>query len=221
MSHKFFKKYIPEWHEVLWLVHEHWVRIIDKIFLYMIWFVFIPTFLYYFSENIRWFIPFYIFEIYLFIIYAKIVYEIFNRYNDVWIITNEWISDLDWALFKTNVQNVGYSNIEWIEVDQNSIWDKILNKWDITIHLVWDDKLVIKDAIIPYKAINKIEEISKEKMSWWDEERDKFDVFIDTLSWFLEKQLSNKWVKEEDFKEKEEVIFKAMEEWWTVDLRGK
>lgn len=219
MNKKFFKKHIPEGQEILWLVHQHRIRIIWKLFLYLIWFVFIPSFLYYFSWTLKELIPFYILEIYLILTYIKIIYEIFNWYNDVWIITDEWITDLDRSLLKTNIKTIAYENVEWIEIDQNSIWDKILNKWDLKILLIWEWEIVLKDAIIPYKALNQIEKISKEKADSGEEEVDKLDVFMDTLSWFLWNYLWEKWIDKEKLKKKEEIIFKAMEEWWTVDLR--
>jgi hypothetical protein len=52
------------------------------------------------------------FEIYLIIIFLKLVYDIFNWYNDVWIITETGVVDLEWALFKTTTNSVNYENIE-------------------------------------------------------------------------------------------------------------
>lgn len=223
MAKSFFQKYLSEWQEIKWIIHQHWVRIIDKIFFYLIWLVFIPVFLYYFSDSISYLIPLYIFEIYLFLVYAKIIYELFNRYNDVRIITNESIADLDWALFKTNIKTVNYQNIEWIEIDQNWIWDKILNKWDIIIHKVWEDSFILKDARIPYKAIDEIEKISKEVKENQEDnwEKEKFDLILDALSWVLDDYLDRKWIEKKSDTKKEEKINKALERWWTLDLRGE
>jgi hypothetical protein len=51
-------------------------------------------------------------EIYLFIIYIKIIYDIFDWYNDVWIITDSGVVDLDWSIFKTKMSTIDFDNIE-------------------------------------------------------------------------------------------------------------
>ncbi len=57
-------------------------------------------------------IPFFVFEIYLLLIFSKLIYDIFNWYNDVWIITDSGVVDLDWALFSTDMTTVKFENIE-------------------------------------------------------------------------------------------------------------
>ena len=123
---KFFKRYVPEWQEIKWVIHEHWIKIVKFLFVWILLFTVIPSFLYYNSEWLQKLIPFYILEIFLISVFIKIIYEIFNWYNDVWIITNSWVVDLDWALFNTDMKTVKYDNIEWIEVEQIWIWDTIL-----------------------------------------------------------------------------------------------
>ena len=88
----------------------------------------IPSFLYYTSPRIQDFIPIIVLEIILFLVFVKIVYELFNWYNDVWIITNEAVYSLEWSLLKTNVESVHHGNIEGIEVARNRIWDTVFNK---------------------------------------------------------------------------------------------
>jgi len=86
--------------------------ILDKLILWLSFGAIIPSFLYYQSDAFKELVPFFFLEIYLIIAFIKIVYEIFNWYNDVWIITNESVIDLDWALFKTDAKSVKYENIE-------------------------------------------------------------------------------------------------------------
>ena len=156
--------------------------------------------------------------------FIKIVYDVFDWYNDVWIITNDWVIDLYWKIFKTITTSVSYENIEWIEVDQNWIWDKILRKWDIIIHKIWDDVFELQDCVNPYHAVDTIEQISTEKEEY--EEDNKFDMVMETLSWVVEDYLERKWMAKsessksryESIKEKE-VIEKAKNKKWTIDLR--
>lgn len=122
----FFNKFIPEWNEVKFIVHEHMIVILNRLIVLIVLFVLIPSFLYYQSAWIQNNIPFYIFEIYLFIVYIKIIYDIFNWYNDAWIITESNVIDLKWALFHIKVNSVNFENIEWIEVDQAWIIDTLL-----------------------------------------------------------------------------------------------
>jgi len=200
---KFFNKYISEWLSVKWIIHEHWIKIVDNIFLWMGLFVFVPTFLMYNSVFFQENISFIYFEIYLFIIFLKLIYDIFDWYNDVWIITEEWVVDLDWSLLKVNSVSVKYESIEWIWVEQDWIWDKILNKWDVVIHKVWSDEFRLVDAKVPYVALNEIERISwelkqAEEVKKSQEEKTKFELIMDALWWVVNEYLDEKWVSWEE-----------------------
>jgi len=191
---RFFIKYVPKWEKLKWVIHQHWLWITNLLFLWLSMWVFVPSFLYYLSPRIHDSIPFYYLEGFLYIVFIKIIYEIFNWYNDVWIITDEGVVELEWALFSTNMKTVKYENIEWVEVEQYWIWDTIFNKWDIVIHKIWDDSFRLYNAIIPYDAVNTIEKFSKEK--WVVEENydeDKFDIIMEALSWVVENYLDKKW----------------------------
>ncbi len=195
----FFKKYIPEGQEVKWIIHEHWIKIVDNILLRLGLFVFVPSFLIYNSLYFQELINFAYFEIYLVIIYLKLIYDIFNWYNDVWIITESWVVDLQWALFKTTTNSVNYENIEWIWVEQWWIWDKILNKWDIILNKIWDDEFRLVDAKLPYDALNEIEAISNQikaeaEAEKEDFERTRFDLVMEALGWVVDNYLDEKWL---------------------------
>jgi len=199
----FFKKYISEWQEVRWIIHEHWIKIVDNFLLRIGLFTLVPSFLLYNSLYLQWIVNFMYFEIYLIIIYLKLVYDIFNWYNDVWIITDDWVIELNWALFKTSTSSVRYENIEWIWVEQWWIWDKILNKWDIIINKIWDDEFRLVDAKVPYEALNEIERISNEIKNASLEEKEeadrtKFELIIEALWWVVDNYLEEKWVNWND-----------------------
>ena len=227
---KFFEKYVPEWQEIQAIIHEHWFRIIDSLILNLGLLVFIPSFLFYYSTTIQENIPFMYYEIYLFLIYIKIIYDIFDWYNDVWIITDKWVIDLNWALFKTNMKTVNYENIEWVEVEQNWVLDTLLNKWDVVVHKIWDDEFRIIDASNPYLAVDIIEEKSRD-FKHPEEEVDKFDLVMDTLAWVVQQYMQNKkpnqipcnrnYTKDEYYDEEiiEDKIEKIKTKDWTIDLR--
>jgi hypothetical protein len=206
-DYKFFEKYTPEWQEIQHIVHQHWINIIWKVFFWMFLFVLIPVFIYYFSYRAKDLIPFMYFEIYLFIVYIKIIYDIFDWYNDVWIITDSWVVDLDWSLFKTNMSTIDFDNMEWMEVEQNSFVDKILKKWDLIIHKIWDDSFVLPDCLSPYDALNKVEHIKHHHYEEEDNpETDRFDMVMDTLWGVVENYLKREFpVDDADVRKKENI----------------
>lgn len=217
---KFFKKYIPEDQNVKWIIHIHWIDIIWKIFLWLTSWALIPSFLYYYSERIRDFIPFYFLEILLIIIYIKIIYDIFDWYNDVWIITKQWITELERSLFKVKTNSVSFNSIEWLEVEQDWIIDKILKKWNLYIHKIWEESFKLLNCTNPQTAVNTIEEINNEvEIEENDIEDDKFDTIMDALWWVVENYLDKKTQKTEKQEILEGAISKIQEKKWTIDLR--
>jgi len=216
MSYKeaFFEKYIPEWQEIKGIIHEHIIVILDKVILWIIFGAFIPSFLYYNSYKLQELIPFYFLEWILIITFVKIFYDIFNWYNDVWIITDDGIYDLDWSLLKTNIESVRYENIEGIEIDKHRIWDTIFNKWDIVIHKFGDETLVIENAFSPYKAVDEIEAFIHGEP---DEKEDRFELIMNTLGGVVEEYLDKKWVKD-PYKERPQPEEPEIDE-YTIDLR--
>ena len=188
---KFFKKYVPEWQEMKDIIHSHPLNIIWLLFIWTFLWAFLPSFMYYFSEWIRNIIPFYFMEAYLYIIYIKIIYNIFDRYNDVWIITDRWVTELDWKLLKIKMQTLEYEDIEWMEVIESWPLDKILKKWSLIIHKIWDESFSMNNAISPYKWLDIIEKLKNETNNDEYEER-KLELIMNTLSWVMEEYLDKK-----------------------------
>ncbi len=216
---RFFQKYTPEWQDIRGIVHQHPIDVLWRVFLWLWLGALLPSFLYYYSISIKDLIPFYLLEWFLIIIYIKIIYDIFDWYNDVWIITNDWVIDLDRSIFKAKMQTISYDNIEWLEVEENWIIDKVLKKWDLIIHKIWADAFVIYDAVQPYKALNLIErvkhEIDEEGLMW----QDKFDVIMDALWWVVENYLDNKWMTNKKIDDEDELIEQYQDNEDTIDLR--
>ena len=217
---KFFKKYIPEWQEMLHIVHTHWINIAGTIILWLFLAVFLPSFFYFESYRLKDLIPFFAFEMYLIIVYIKIIYDIFDWYNDVWIITNGSVIDLDWSIFKTTMSSIDFWNIEGMEVDENSFIDKILKKWDLIIHKIWDDSFVLPDCISPYKALNEVENIRNQiEVPEDDGELDRFDMIMDTLGWVVENYLHHNHPIDDTKIKEEENIEKYSQSKNSIDLR--
>lgn len=222
----FFKKYIPEGQEMIHIIHIHPIVILGNLIVIFSLFIVLPIFLYYFSPTLQKQIPFFYLEIYLIFTFLKVIYDIFNWYTDVWILTNTSIVALDWSFLKTKTDSISYSNIEGMWVDEDGIVDKILKKWWLVIHKFWEEEFILEDAINPYNVIDLIdslntkEEKKEEKTNITDE---RFNQLLDAISWAVWDHVYTKSSygipKFENEDIKNEVIKKAESEDWTIDLR--
>jgi len=228
----FFQKYLIEWDKLLLVIHKHIIVILDKYLMWLIFGVLIPSFLYYYSlafQNI----PFYILEIWFLFVFWKMVYDIFDWYNDVWIVTETWIISLDWRLFNTDVVSVKFENIEWMQVEQYWIIDTLLKKWDLVIHKIWEDSFYLEDVANPFWILDRIWEVKKEEeqeILWyenWEYKDTRFEILVKALNWIVWEYLQKKWLPldsnledlEYEKKYKEEFLKKVELEEGTLDLR--
>ncbi len=224
----FFAKYVPKESKVIDIAHKHIIVIIDKILINYIFWVILPTFIYYNSLSIQSFIPFFVLEIFILCIYFKNIYDIFNWYNDVWVITNDGVIELQWSLFSSTSVSVKYQSIEWLEIIQDWIIDTILWKWDIIIHKIWwKNNFLLPSASKAYDKLEKIETILKKEKSKEEEENSKknaqskeknFETILEALSWVVWDYIKDNWYKKDDSQEKVELIKKIKEKKWTIDL---
>ena len=132
----YFGKYLGEGDELLFVCHRHPILIVDTIILWCFFGVLLPIFFY--LQNtfaIADLIPLGYFDIFLLLIYFSLVYHVFDWYNDVWVITNRGIIDIQWRYFTGDVKYIEYESIHGIEVKSDSIFDPLLGKGDIQIHL--------------------------------------------------------------------------------------
>ena len=215
----FFSKYIYEWQKIKWILHTHFIDITLKLFLWMLMWAIFPSIMYYNSEMIRNLVPFIFLEGLLIFIFIKVIYDLFDWYNDVWIITNHWVIQLEWSLLKIDTNSVEFNKIEWLEVQQDWIMDKILKKWDILIHKIWDDSFRLYNAINPYKSIDLVEQISNQSVLDSEFHNDKFDIIMDALWWVVENYLDKKTEVTDKEKELNKIISKVENNEWTIDLR--
>lgn len=215
----FYKKHIPEGQNIQAIIHQHWLTVMDSFIIWITFGAIVPSFLYYQSERLRELIPFYVIELLLFFIFLKVVYELFNWYRDVWIITDSAVYDLEWSLLKTKVESIHFENIEWVEIDKHRIWDNIFNKWDIIIHKFWEEELAIYNAYAPYKSVDLLEQFIHPEEE--QEEDDKFDMIMDTLSWVVHEYLEKHWLensKKKDLNNDSHIDFQR-DDRYTIDTR--
>lgn len=218
----FFEKYIPEWQELKWIIHTHFIKILSQLFLWLSMWALIPSFLYFYSDRIKDLIPFVFLEWLLIFIFVKVIYDIFDWYNDVWIVTDSSVISLERQLLKVNAISVEYDKIEWIEVEQDWILDKVLKKWNLIIHKVWDDSFLLEDAVNPYNWIDLIEELSSEINDNNHYQDERFDMIMDALWWVIENYLDKKSTNQDEINRVndnfEEELEKIKRKWW-IDLR--
>lgn len=221
---KFFSTYLPEWEKIIEVAHKHFIIIFDKIIINYFFWVILPTFLYYNSELLQSFIPFFVLEIFIIWVFIKNIYDIFDWYNDVWIITNEWVVELEWRIFSSSSTSIKYSNVEWLELIQTWFIDTILWKWDIVILKIWWwDPFILKwatKAFSTLELIDKYEKTHKDHNHHDDEEpqEQNFDTVLKALSHVVEWYLQNNWYKKDDSEERKKIIETIKKKEGTIDL---
>lgn len=121
---------------------------------------------------------------YLIFIYAILIYKIFDWYADVWILTKETLVELNWNFFTSNVVIIPFEKIEGMEVRTYSWVHSVLGISDIVTKLLWNESLILRNASKPTEVIQALQEAVKphKKESTKDEDREPFDILVDTLS---------------------------------------
>lgn len=225
----FFSKYVSEWTEILTIIHKHIIVIIDKIIMNYFFWVIVPSFLYYYSDTIKSFIPFFVLEFFLIWMFIKWLYDIFDWYNDAWIITEDWVVDLDWKLFSSNSISVKYKSIEWLEIIEKWFLDSLFGKADIIIHKMWWwNKFILENAANAFKDIEIIDAKLKKLKSKNNGDlnngdlkkpvEQNFETVLKALTKVVEWYLEDNWYKKDDSEEKNALIKEVKRKWWAIDL---
>lgn len=220
----FFKSYIPEWVTILDIAHRHMIVIIGQIIINYFFWVLLPTFIYYNSLTIQSYIPFFILEIFIILVFFKNIFDILDWYNDVWIITDEWVTELHWEVFSSNSTSVKYSSVEWLEILQNGIIDTLLGKWDIIIHKIgWENNFLLRDARKWYQILEMIDVIQKKVKEQYhkelEENQDKnFETILKALGEVVESYMGKNGFEKDESEENIELIEKLKKSKHTIDL---
>ncbi len=220
----FFSQHISQSTKIITILHKHIIVILDKIIINYFFWAIIPSFLYYYSDAIKWYIPFFLLEIFLIGMFIKWLYDIFNWYNDVWIITEDGVIDFEWKLFNINSVSIKYTSIEWLEFIENGIFDSILWKWDIILHKIggWN-KFILENASHAFENLwiidKKLKEIkNKHTMEKKEPAEKNFETILKALSSVVDWYLENSWYKKDDSEEKRSLLKEIKKQWWAIDL---
>ena len=123
-------------------------------------------------------------------IYAILMYKLFDWYVDVWIMTESTIVDMKWKWFSSNLLYIPYAKIEGIEIRTRSWWAALLGMSDVVVKLAWADEFILYSAKRPNEIIAFLQDIGKKKKSYEEDEREPFDILVDTLSWVVKWHLA-------------------------------
>ncbi len=111
------------------------------------------------------------------------MYKFFDWYVDVWIATESTVIDMKWKWFSSNILYIPYDKVEWVEIRTRSWWAALLGISDVVVKLAWWDQFTLYSARTPNDIIEFIQEAAKKK--WHkigEEDREPFDILVDTLS---------------------------------------
>ncbi len=194
----YFAKYVKEGDELLFVCHRHPILVIDSILLWCFFGVILPLFFYLQNTfSIAEILPIAYFELYLASIYLCLIYVVFDWYNDVWLITNRGVIDVDWKYFTGDIQYIDYHSIHGIEIKSDSLFDAILGKGDIHVHLEAEqEEFGLTDAVNPQGIVEYIQAVIDELRDHGDhheiDDRKPFELLLDTLTDMVREHLEKR-----------------------------
>ena len=131
------------------------------------------------------------FSLYLLLIYAIVMYKVFDWYADVWIATESTIIDVKWKWFTSNLLYIAYDKIEGIEVRTRSWMTALAGMSDVVIKLTWQETFSLVSAKSPSTLVGFLQEKTKNKKHGLsDEDKEPFDMLIDALTWVVKGHLT-------------------------------
>lgn len=70
------------------------------------------------------------------------LYKVLDWYSDVWIITDRGMIDVRWSIFMNDMTFTEFDDISAVQFAQWTIFDKMFNIGDVTIHKMGDEMYV-------------------------------------------------------------------------------
>ena len=111
-----------------------------------------------------------------------LMYKLFDWYVDTWIMTESTIVDMKWKWLSSNLLYIPYAKIEWVEIRTRSWWAALLGMSDVVVKLTGNDEFTLYSARRPSDIIAFIQEVGKKKKQHDEDEREPFDILVDSLS---------------------------------------
>jgi hypothetical protein len=153
------------------------------------------------------------------VIYAIIMYKLFDWYVDVWIMTESTIVDMKWKWFSSDMLYIPYGKIEGIEIRTQSWWAALLGMSDVVVKLAGEDNFTLYSARRPTDIVAFLQSVGKKK-KWHEDDREPFDILVDTLSGVVKWHLTT---HGKDYITREYVrkLDDTMTSWVPIDLRSE
>lgn len=70
------------------------------------------------------------------------LYKVLDWYADVWIITDQGMMDVRWSIFMNDMTFIEFDDISSVQFSQRSIFDKVFDIGDVTIHKMGDEMYI-------------------------------------------------------------------------------
>lgn len=171
------------WHDFLRFLR---IFVVYALFLWVLWLLWYLTTTHVYKNDL----VNYGFAIAWVVIYVKWIIEILDAYLDALLITSMGLvlfrRD---GLFRQKVVNLQWVAIETVIHEQNTLWDKLFNKWDITI-FVEDEQYSFRNAASPRWSVVKILERKDKILGRFRfveenqeqvEDRSKYELLVEAL----------------------------------------
>lgn len=152
----FIRQYINE-DDVQDIIFHNWIIILREtirtiVFLGVLYLIYIVLAKYIHRPMLMW-----IFWWIGIIIFIKYCFDFFNKYIDCLILSKGWITifSRDW-IYKYKTDFFDWDKIETLSHSQNDMRDKLLMKWNLSIHLEHEITFTFENVSNPKKHIKKI-----------------------------------------------------------------
>lgn len=179
----FFQAYTGADSEIRDVFHRHPFVIVEDILVWVFFALVIPGFLY--GQDIfslRMSIPEWYSYIYMALIYAVLMYKLFDWYVDVWIMTESTIVAMHWRWFSSDLLYIPYEKIEGVEIRTRSWWAALLGMSDVVVKLNGSEEFTLYAARKPGQIITFLQEVGKKKHDDKEDDREPFDILVESLS---------------------------------------
>jgi len=127
MLQKFiFHKHLEKGEKIIYVVHKHWINILNPTLRLAFFGLLIPWSLYIMGFNT--FIFFWIAFFWSLFAFLHFIYDFINWYSDVFLITSMDIIWVEWSgLFKNAATRMGFEDIEGVSYEINGFWPTVFN----------------------------------------------------------------------------------------------
>lgn len=187
----FFRAYTGADSEIREVYHRHPFVIVEDILVWVFFGLIIPGFLYWQDIfDLRTNIPVWYSYIYMIIIYAILMYKLFDWYVDVWIMTESTIVAMHWRWFSSDLLYIPYEKIEWVEIRTRSWWAALLGMSDVVVKLNGAEEFTLYSARKPSAIIAFLQDVGKKKAHHAEEEKEPFDILVESLSGVVKSHLA-------------------------------